>query len=145
MISYILQNRYTPKSLFQTLDFGSLNAEHPDIYIAVSIRELILTPHFLTDSVEAAKSISAAVVRKAVPVFAIRMGGGKTDAGRRMLTEAAIPTYDVPEQAQRTARSHKKHLSTKPPEPIDGNLRNKITKKKQFVLSIVYDYRKAAP
>jgi len=62
---------------------------------------IILAPTFLSDPVEVAKSIASAVSVRRKPVLAVWMGGRGLEAGRRVLDEAGIPTYDAPEAAVR--------------------------------------------
>jgi acetyltransferase len=62
---------------------------------------IIIAPQFLVGPQEIAGSITAAVSIRRKPVFAVWMGGKGLEAGRRILDEASIPTYDAPETAVR--------------------------------------------
>ncbi|MBU2551511.1 MAG: bifunctional acetate--CoA ligase family protein/GNAT family N-acetyltransferase [Proteobacteria bacterium] len=60
---------------------------------------IILSPRFLVDAVAVAKRISESLIRKAIPVFTVWMGGEDRDEGRGILEAAGLPTYDSPERA----------------------------------------------
>jgi acetyltransferase len=62
---------------------------------------IIIAPQFLAGPQEVAGSITAAVSIRRKPLFAVWMGGKGLEAGRRILDEAGIPTYDAPETAVR--------------------------------------------
>jgi acetyltransferase len=62
---------------------------------------IIIVPQFLGNPLEVAGSITSAVSVRRKPVFAVWMGGKGLEAGRRVLDEAGIPTYDAPETAVR--------------------------------------------
>jgi acetyltransferase len=60
---------------------------------------VIFDPVALTPSSAVAEAIVAAVDRKPHSLFACWMGGADVEAGRKVLNEAGIPTYDTPETA----------------------------------------------
>lgn len=60
---------------------------------------VILVPRFLTDPDAVARAVTGAVGKKSAPLIAVWMGGNGRENGRRILCEAGIPTYDVPERA----------------------------------------------
>jgi acetyltransferase len=62
---------------------------------------IIIAPQFLSNPLEVAGFIAAAVSVRRAPVLAVWMGGRGLEAGRRVLDEAGIPTYDAPETAVR--------------------------------------------
>ncbi|MDF1590026.1 MAG: GNAT family N-acetyltransferase [Desulfobacterales bacterium] len=60
---------------------------------------VILVPRFLTDPDAVARAITGAADKKSAPLIAVWMGENGCENGRRILCEAGIPTYDVPERA----------------------------------------------
>jgi acetyltransferase len=62
---------------------------------------IIIAPQFLANPLEVAGRVTSAVSVRRKPVFAVWMGGKGLEAGRRVLDEAGIPTYDAPETAVR--------------------------------------------
>jgi acetyltransferase len=62
---------------------------------------IIIAPQFVAEPLEVVRLITAAVSVRHKPVFAVWMGGKGLEAGRRLLDEAGIPTYDAPETAVR--------------------------------------------
>ncbi len=62
---------------------------------------VILTPQAMTDSTAIAQRLVAFAHLNDRPILASWMGGAATDAGRRILNAAGIPTYDFPDTAAR--------------------------------------------
>ena len=60
---------------------------------------VILAPRFIKDPDAVAEALAGAVRKKNTPVIAVWKGGHGSENGRRILYEAGIPTYDVPERA----------------------------------------------
>ena len=58
-------------------------------------------PTALTSSEEAAKAITGSAGAKVVPVIGCWIGGPAAEAGRRVLRQAGIPSYDTPLRAVR--------------------------------------------
>lgn len=60
-----------------------------------------LTPHFLGEPEAIARAVAEGAAGGAHPVFAVWLGGGESDPGRRSLAAAGIPVMDAPERAVR--------------------------------------------
>jgi acetyltransferase len=71
--------------------------QDPDIDGAL----VILTPQSMTDPSACAAALVKAAVGLTKPVLASWMGGDDVEAGRRILNEAGIPTFDYPDRAAR--------------------------------------------
>lgn len=62
---------------------------------------IILTPQTLMDPSAVATGLREALKDRKFPIFTVWMGGSAMERGRRILTEAGIPTYISPERAVR--------------------------------------------
>ena len=60
---------------------------------------VILTPQFMTEIEETAKSVAEVAHRSEIPVLACFMGEANTQGGVRILNENDVPNYIVPERA----------------------------------------------
>lgn len=61
---------------------------------------IIFVPQTLSNASTVAKAITDLINKKAFPpIFAVWMGGGNVQEGRRILNNAGIPTYETPERA----------------------------------------------
>ena len=62
---------------------------------------VVLTPQSMTDPVGAATHVAAVSAKTHKPVLAAWMGGVSAEAGRQILNQAGIATYESPERAVR--------------------------------------------
>jgi acetyltransferase len=62
---------------------------------------VVLTPQAMTDPVGAATHVAAVVSKTQKPVLAAWMGGATAEAGRQILNQAGIATYESPDRAVR--------------------------------------------
>jgi len=62
---------------------------------------VVLTPQSMTDPVGAATHVAAIVAKTQKPVLAAWMGGVTVEAGRQVLNQAGIATYESPDRAVR--------------------------------------------
>ncbi len=60
---------------------------------------VILTPQYMTNPSEAARTLASLKPEINKPVLAVWMGGNEVAEGRRILDENRIPAYDSPEEA----------------------------------------------
>ena len=62
---------------------------------------VILTPQSMTEATATAEALKRLVNPRGVPVLASWMGGAAVEAGRAILNDAGIPTFDYPDTAAR--------------------------------------------
>ena len=60
---------------------------------------VILTPQAMTDPTSVAKALATEIRNRRKPFMAVWMGGRDVEAGRIILNEAGIPTFETPEEA----------------------------------------------
>jgi acetyltransferase len=111
-----------PKRFAQTLE-RVLQDPNADAVLVV------LTPQAMTDPAGAATQVAAVASKRKKPVLAAWMGGATAEAGRQILNQAGIATYESPDRAVRafmnlvSYRRNREVLYETPRRvPLDGSV-----------------------
>lgn len=70
---------------------------------------IMLAPRILTDAEAVARELVERLEQTTLPVLACWMGGTDVQAGRQILNEAGLPTFDTPERAVRAFMNLHRH------------------------------------
>jgi acetyltransferase len=108
---------------------------------------VILTPHAMTDSSEAARQIISLKNEKGKTILASWIGGGDVSEGRAILENGGIPVCDFPEEAidiLMHLNAYRENIKTlkKFGKELSGDFKPKTEKNKKIIEKLLYSGRK---